>query len=412
MKNMHWFKHDRCASLSTQMARLLEEEGSKGYGTYWYIIEMLCMQTDHKADFTLLYSIRRKGFSIPYMKKIITYFGLFVVEENTFSSVICFGPTDEVSPPVAKSMQEIPDTVAKRKNDLAVDSREDNGTLGEDLPDTCPIVNKCPTNNETNIGNRYVQQQKCISLIDNGLHIHCKENSLTCTHVEKKREENKKITATTEKKEEEEKKTVDVDREEKLIPLEKHKISEFVMQPPIEESTAHLSERSAKQSTVESVVQPIMNSQSFEIPHYPIRTWQELINDLNEDSSWADMACMKSGYGGLLKRHFKDAVEYFRRHIVLYDKGRQLFYQDNMRQYFVNFVSPGSRTSAELHKYLSTLDANTALPDTYRYERIIDGKRTYGGQPIPNGAPPRPDDTSVWNNTLRRWVNLKKRHTN
>jgi hypothetical protein len=34
----------------------------------------------------------------------------------------------------------------------------------------------------------------------------------------------------------------------------------------------------------------------------------------------------------------------------------------------------------------------------------VDGQRTYLGCPIPDGAPPRPDNTAFWNETTRSWT--------
>ena len=90
MKTMNWFKHEYCASFDEHMTKLINMEGSKGYGTYWYIIEMLCPQSEAKIDFSYLNNIKRKGFSLPYMMKIIKEYALFVVEGSTFWPVISY----------------------------------------------------------------------------------------------------------------------------------------------------------------------------------------------------------------------------------------------------------------------------------------------------------------------------------
>ena len=87
---MNWFKHEYCASFDEHMTKLINMEGSKGYGTYWYIIEMLCPQSEAKIDFSYLNNIKRKGFSLPYMMKIIKEYALFVVEGSTFWPVISY----------------------------------------------------------------------------------------------------------------------------------------------------------------------------------------------------------------------------------------------------------------------------------------------------------------------------------
>ena len=139
----------------------------------------------------------------------------------------------------------------------------------------------------------------------------------------------------------------------------------------------------------------------------PIEPWHTLIDKLTEESAWLDVACMHSGYGSLLKTHIKEAVEVFRQHVILHDNGNVLLNMKDTRQYFVNFVRAGQRTSQELHMLLQGLEKQqsaAAPPDPYRYELLVDGRRTYLGCPIPDGAPPRPDNTAFWNETARSWT--------
>ncbi len=139
----------------------------------------------------------------------------------------------------------------------------------------------------------------------------------------------------------------------------------------------------------------------------PIEPWHTLIDKLTEESAWLDVACMHSGYGSLLKTHIKEAVEVFRQHVILHDNGNVLLNMKDTRQYFVNFVRAGQRTSQELHMLLQGLEKQqsaAAPPNPYRYEQLVNGRRTYLGCPIPDGAPPRPDNTAFWNETTRSWT--------
>ena len=134
---------------------------------------------------------------------------------------------------------------------------------------------------------------------------------------------------------------------------------------------------------------------------------RQLIDKLTEESAWLDVACMHSGYGSLLKTHIKEAVEVFRQHVILHDNGNVLLNMKDTRQYFVNFVRAGQRTSQELHMLLQGLEKQqsaAAPPNPYRYEQLVNGRRTYLGCPIPDGAPPRPDNTAFWNETTRSWT--------
>lgn len=115
---------------------------------------------------------------------------------------------------------------------------------------------------------------------------------------------------------------------------------------------------------------------------------------------------MKSGYGGLLSRYFKEAVGFFKQHILLYDKGPSLLNSSDVHQYFANFTVPGSRTSAFLHAELLKLEAaeQSHSLDPYRFEKRIGGQRTYMGCPIPDEAPPRPEDNAIWNDRTKQWI--------
>ena len=134
--------------------------------------------------------------------------------------------------------------------------------------------------------------------------------------------------------------------------------------------------------------------------------WEESLKNLSEDSCYIDLAYLHCGYGALLKRRIKDAVEYFRRHIILYHKQDNLANEHEVYRYFANFTAAGGRTSRELQNYLLQLDEadRRKHPDAYRYEKLIDGKRTYNGCPLPSDAPPRPNDHCLWNDAARKWV--------
>lgn len=118
---------------------------------------------------------------------------------------------------------------------------------------------------------------------------------------------------------------------------------------------------------------------------------------------------MHSGYGSLLKTHIKEAVEVFRQHVILHDNGNVLLNMKDTRQYFVNFVRAGQRTSQELHMLLQGLEKQqsaAAPPNPYRYEQLVNGRRTYLGCPIPTEH--RPDRTILPSGTKRPVRGLRK----
>ena len=78
----------------------------------------------------------------------------------------------------------------------------------------------------------------------------------------------------------------------------------------------------------------------------------------------------------------------------------------DVHQYFANFTAPGSRTSAFLHAELLKLEAaeQSHSLDPYRFEKRIGGQRTYMGCPIPDEAPPCPEDNAIWNDRTKQWI--------
>lgn len=139
----------------------------------------------------------------------------------------------------------------------------------------------------------------------------------------------------------------------------------------------------------------------------PYRSWRMQVDELSKNQLFREMVCMKSGYSVLLNKHFDTALEEFKKHIVLLGKEERMTCQEEVRSYFTFYTQAGQRTSQELYVLLQSLEKQqsaAAPPDPYRYEQLVDGRRTYLGCPIPDGAPPRPDNTAFWNETTRSWT--------
>ena len=139
----------------------------------------------------------------------------------------------------------------------------------------------------------------------------------------------------------------------------------------------------------------------------PYQSWRKQVDGLSKNQLFREMVCMRSGYSVLLNKHFDTALEEFKKHIVLLGKEEKMNSQEEVRSYFTFYTQAGQRTSQELHMLLQGLEKQqsaTAPPDPHRYEQLVNGRRTYLGCPIPDGAPPRPDNTAFWNETTRSWT--------
>ena len=314
MKRNFYLQHQLMARHDPRMQNLFDEEGPRGIGTYWIIIEKLSLLPDAKAQLKYLRSSTSKKLSITYIEKIIRNFQLFVLEEDGSFSPEELNPVKKKEKKTAKS---------DRANDVADAKNDEN-------------------------------RQK--------------------TAEEKTENSNEKQANTL---------NTSTDKE----------TSREVFKENIKDITT-------------SAIKEKETAAADDVNFNPIRPWQEVVDGLAVRTPWLEAACIHSGYGELLMRHIKAAVDCFKKHIEVYDKWRNLLSESDARCYFVNFTNPGQRTSQALYATLLALDAkqqSAAPPDPYRYEQRIDGRRTYLGCLIPDNAPPRPDNTAFWNETTNSW---------
>lgn len=169
--------------------------------------------------------------------------------------------------------------------------------------------------------------------------------------------------------------------------------------------SARIAEKSrAENSNNSRKAEPAVVAAEDEIPPVAIRPWEALVDEMAADRSWMDMVGTHSGLGQLYIDRRDEVVDLFRQHIRLYDKGGGLLRVANVRQYFANYLAAGSRTCQGVRsKLLDTLRRRQTDAGVSPYETIVDGHRTYLGRPIPDDAPPRPDEYAVWNEQTHRW---------
>jgi len=360
MDRFYYLKHQITAWNDPRIQTMVKQEGAKAYGTYWYIIEKLSILPEPMAELKYLRHFVEKGFSYSYMMKIVTEFGLFKVENGYFTNLDLNIRKRKDSPTTAqKECAESEESLAPQK--LEVNPIKSSDNKGRNEEENAEKEPKSVNNQNFTAQKRHFFDEKS-NLQDTEMECEQLINSdLKDKKTPYKESIENKITTTTEEK------------EEAVVGVEKV-IDSF---PSISDNN----------------------------PVTPVRSWQQLVDDMRLDSIWVDIACMKSGYGGLLKRYYKEAVEEFRRHIILYGSGRNLLTMSDVQRYFANYTAAGTRTSIALRDYLLTLDAGHQNKHAaYCHERFIDGHRTYGGEPIPHDAPPRPNDCAVWNKTTRKWV--------
>lgn len=354
MKRNFYLQHSLMAMFDPRMQNLVNKEGLRGLGAYWIIIEKLSVLPEPRAQLEYLRPFcDSKRVPLFFLKKIIQEYDLFELEADEYFVPKELNPARKKEKKVAKNAKAKPVSQAK------MDENQQ----------------KVPRQNEEN------QHKNADKSLDTS---HLSNCSITTI-----KENIKDIitAATTEEKEE----TAAADILQVGVPAAGGR-------PP---------------STPRS---PLVACDDFghpERPLRPFRRWQEMVDELAQNSSWLDLACMKSGYGMLLKQHIKKAVEIFKQHIEIYGKGDDLLKMSDVYGYFINFVRAGSRTSQELRSALLDIDAKeqsagSAAGNPHRYEQLIDGRRFYLGSPIPDNAPPRPDARAVWNEEFSTWMFDKK----
>lgn len=242
MNTYHWFKHEQFASFDERMSAMIDKEGSKGYGTYWYIIERLFMQEYPELGFDYLNVIQKKGFSAAYMKKIITNYGLFILKNDRFSPAMRYlkiereddacQPTNniqqEATQPENNNTTKIADKIKQNKwADNEQDPTENRLNTNEIFDETCPdtervfdessanterILDEHSTNTRAKSKTKRKHALKDILLINRDLSsikepVKVDLFARACVR-DKKREEKNKIITTAEKEKEKREKSV------------------------------------------------------------------------------------------------------------------------------------------------------------------------------------------------------------
>ena len=87
MKRDQYIPHEVSMRSTTEVMKLIENEGMEGYGIYWALMEYLRTQDDYIGDIEVLKSLARQlRVRLPKLKRIMENYGLFSCTETTFLS--------------------------------------------------------------------------------------------------------------------------------------------------------------------------------------------------------------------------------------------------------------------------------------------------------------------------------------
>ena len=138
-------------------------------------------------------------------------------------------------------------------------------------------------------------------------------------------------------------------------------------------------------------------------PLQPVLSWETLVDRLADSRLYMELAGQRSGLGRLFIDHQQQIIGLFKKHILLYGKERGLLFFEDVKRYFSNYIAAGSPTCRMLREELMREIKERESRDVSRFESVVDGKRMYLGRLIPDSAPPRPDNSAVWDDAHKRW---------
>lgn len=138
-------------------------------------------------------------------------------------------------------------------------------------------------------------------------------------------------------------------------------------------------------------------------PLQPVLSWEVLVDRLADSRLYMELAGQRSGLGRLFIDHQQQIIGLFKKHILLYGKESGLLFFEDVKRYFSNYIAAGSPTCRMLREELMQEIKERESKDVSRFESIVDGKRMYLGRLIPDSAPPRPDNSAVWDDVHKRW---------
>ena len=133
----------------------------------------------------------------------------------------------------------------------------------------------------------------------------------------------------------------------------------------------------------------------------------DLLTQLRPDDPWAEAVMMRSGFSVLLARHWAEAIRQFRLHVVANENLRGIRTLREAKQYFSSYTTHPV-TGPALRKALEAHEARHPEANPYRFEDkgSCPGHRRYHGIPLPNEAPPRPDERADWDFDAQCWILL------
>lgn len=132
---------------------------------------------------------------------------------------------------------------------------------------------------------------------------------------------------------------------------------------------------------------------------------EHIIRQMPKESPWTEAALMKSGFSELILRQWDETLRQFLYHALANCKNQTFCNVGEAMRYF-HFYVTNSTTGPQLRKALEEHERTQLATGLYCHEDrgSAPGHRSYHGFPLPDDAPPRPDEQSEWDYEEHCWT--------
>jgi len=344
MKDLRFIKHATDSYENECFEQLLEKEGMKGYGVYWVVVENLFGKPGYRAPISYLNILAGKmRIRKKYLQRIVTQYGLFKVTKKYFSA-----------PQLAQTLEK---NTRKQLPEKQTDTQTNENNTATITPQNCDNAPQYAHNTETISAFPHCNTLKMRDNLD---------------RQDKRRKDKKKNTLSLNKA-----RGKDVEKEKQCTSSQTPAQPVNHQAPPPPGASTTQQEQTAL--TPE------------ELSH--------LLAQLPLQKSWIENLEGKTPQGTWIRTHIEKLLPEFESYLYLTGEEKTVQNIEDAKRRF--FFWTRSRMGKET---IGQLQETIRQSDPYRFEQLIDGKRFYYGYPIPDHAPPRPDDFAEWDEQAQMWT--------
>ena len=372
MKNSQYFLHDCCARNNAKMLLLTADKGLEGYGAYWMLLEYLREQSDYCMPLSLLPSLAKQlGKFTQWVEELVCNYGLFVLtDDGRFTSQ---GLQQRMKP--LENKRKARDAKAEKEALKLAAQQAGNGT-----PPAAGRKTRAAAKPVRPVVAKLVDSAECFSPTEKTLpETPVTSNTNSSFSAAQKTEINEKNSAKN------------VENTPLQLVDNKRVTNASLEEKRIVEKRIEEIKRKEKEATASEKESSSSGSKSS--------SWESWLNEALGERSWLELQAMHSGLGGAFLPYLELISKTFREHVLRQGTEVTICSLRDVKSYFSNYVRQGSITNKRLRELIE----KAAATDVYRFEQLVDGQRTYCGLPIPEGAPPRPAVTSVWDERKLCW---------